>query len=56
MHMSEPSGLRLHRTGGRCVITVGSVVLFDYDEADVVMRKLAISVLRRLEFTGLARG
>src|ERR1019366_538705 len=50
--MPEPSGLRLHRTGGRCVITAGPAVLFDYDEADVVMRNLAISALRRLEFTG----
>jgi transposase-like protein len=50
--MPEPSDLRLHRAGGRCVITAGSVVLFDYDEADVVMRNLAISALRRLEFTG----
>jgi hypothetical protein len=50
--MPEPSDLRLHRAGGRCVITAGSVVLFDYDESDAVMRNLAISALRRLEFTG----
>src|SRR5712691_2738776 len=50
--MPEPSDLRLHRTGGRCVITAGSVVLFAYGESDVVMRNLAISALRRLGFTG----
>ena len=50
--MPEPSGLRLHKVNGRCVITAGPVVLFDYDVADVVMRNFAISALRRLGFTG----
>ncbi|MHB1597054.1 MAG: hypothetical protein ACYCO9_22885 [Streptosporangiaceae bacterium] len=31
--MPEPSDLRLHRAGGRCVVTAGSRVLFDYDAA-----------------------
>jgi hypothetical protein len=50
--MPEPSDLHLHTAAGRCVITVGPVVLFDYDAADVVMRNVAISALRRLGFTG----
>jgi len=50
--MPEPADLRLHKVNGRCVITAGPVVLFDYDGADVVMRNLAISALRRLGFTG----
>jgi hypothetical protein len=50
--MPDPSDLRLHKVNGRCVITAGPVVLFDYDGADVVMRNLAISALRRLGFTG----
>ena len=40
--MPEPSDLRLHTVNGRCVITAGPVVLFDYDGADVVMRNFAI--------------
>jgi hypothetical protein len=50
--MPEPSDLRLHAVNGRCVITAGPVVPFDYDAADVVMRNLAISALRQLGFTG----
>ena len=50
--MPAPRDLRLHRAGGRCVITVGSTVLFDYDAADTVMRNMAISALRRLGFPG----
>src|ERR1017187_9477507 len=50
--MPEPSDLRLHTVNGRCVITAGPVVLFDYDGADTVMRNFAISALRRLGFTG----
>src|ERR1035441_9031743 len=50
--MPEPRDLRLHRPGGRCVITVGGTVLFDYDAADTLMRNVAISALRRLGFTG----
>jgi transposase len=50
--MPEPSDLHLHTASGRCVITAGPVVLFDYDAADVVMRNVAITALRRLGFTG----
>ena len=50
--MPEPRDLRLHRTGGRCVITAGATVLFEYDAADTVMRNMAISALRRLGFPG----
>jgi hypothetical protein len=50
--MPEPRDLRLHHVGGRCVITVGGTVLFDYDAADTLMRNMAISALRRLGFPG----
>ena len=50
--MPEPADLRLHQAGGRCVVTVGSRVLFDYDAADAVMRNLAICALRQLGFAG----
>src|ERR1039458_6006379 len=50
--MPEPRDLRLHQAGGRCVITVGATVLFDYDSADTAMRNMAISALRQLGFTG----
>src|SRR5216684_1637927 len=50
--MPAPRDLRLHRVGGRCLITVGATVLFDYDAADTAMRNMAISALRRLGFAG----
>src|ERR1035441_8435200 len=50
--MPAPRDLRLHQAGGRCVITVGATVLFDYDAADTAMRTMAISALRQLGFTG----
>ncbi len=50
--MPEPADLRLHQAGGRCVVTVGSRVLFDYDAADAVMRNVAICALRQLGFAG----
>jgi hypothetical protein len=40
--------------GGRCVITAGTAVLFDYAAGDVVMRNMALAVLRRLGFGGRA--
>jgi hypothetical protein len=52
--MPEPSDLRMHQVDGRCVITAGSVVLFDFDEADVGMRNLALVSLRSLGFRGRA--
>ena len=50
--MPEPADLRLHQAGGRCLVTVGSRVLFDYDAADAVMRNVAICALRQLGFPG----
>lgn len=34
----EPGDPRMHEAGSRCVITVGSAVLFDYGAADLAMR------------------
>ena len=50
--MPEPSDLRMHRAGGRCIITCGAVTLFDYAEADIGMRNLALVSLRSLGFRG----
>jgi hypothetical protein len=50
--MPEPADLRLHRTGGRCVVSAGSRVLFDCPAGDVVLRNVAICALRQLGFTG----
>jgi hypothetical protein len=38
--MPEPRDLRMFTSGGRCVISGGSVVLFEYDAADTAMRTL----------------
>src|SRR5260370_10880770 len=50
--MPEPSDLRLHQAGSRIVISAGPAVLFDYAAGDTMMRDIAITVLRRLGFTG----
>ncbi len=50
--MPEPRDLRMHRAGGRCVITAGSVVLFDYEAGDTAMRNMALAALRQLKFPG----
>src|SRR5271169_5728356 len=50
--MPEPSDLRMHEHDGRCVITAGSTVLFDYAAGDVVMRNIALAALRQLGFKG----
>ena len=50
--MPEPGDLRMHRAGGRCVITCGTVTLFDYAEADIGMRNLVLVSLRSLGFRG----
>ena len=50
--MPEPRDLRLHEHDGRCVITAGSTVLFDYAAGDVVMRNIALAALRQLGFRG----
>ena len=52
--MPEPRDLRMHEHDGRCVITAGTVVLFDYAAGDVVMRNIALAVLRQLGFGGRA--
>src|SRR5271169_6765540 len=52
--MPEPRDLRMREHDGRCVITAGSVVLFDYAAGDVVMRNIALAVLRQLGFRGRA--
>jgi hypothetical protein len=44
----------MHQHDGRCVITAGAVVLFDYAAGDVVMRNVALAVLRQLGFRGRA--
>ena len=50
--MPEPRDLRMHEHDGRCVITAGPVVLFDYDAGDIVMRNIALAALRQLGFRG----
>ena len=52
--MPEPRDLRMHEHDGRCVITAGSVVLFDYAAGDIVMRNIALAALRQLGFRGRA--
>ena len=42
----------MHEAGGRCVITAGSVVLFDYEAGDTAMRNMALAALRQLKFPG----
>jgi transposase len=37
---------------GRCVITAGRVVLFEYAVGDAVMRNIALAALRQLGFKG----
>ncbi len=50
--MPEPCDLRMHHVGGRCVITAGPVVLFEYDADDLLMRNMALVTLRQLKFSG----
>src|SRR5712691_333523 len=50
--MPEPSDLRARQADGRCVISAGPAVLFDYAAGDTMMRDIAITVLRGLGFTG----
>ena len=52
--MPEARDLRMHQHDGRCVITAGTVVLFDYAAGDVVMRNIALAALRQLGFRGRA--
>ena len=50
--MPEPRDLRMRERDGRCVITAGPVVLFEYAAGDVVMRNIALAALRQLGFRG----
>ena len=50
--MPEPRDLRVQEHDGRCVITAGRVVLFEYAAGDVVMRNIALAALRQLGFKG----
>jgi len=46
--MPEPRDLRMHQADGWCVISAGSVVLFEYGAADTAMRNIALAALRQL--------
>ena len=50
--MPDPSNLHLERSGGRCLVMVGSAVLAEYAESDAVMRNFAVTVVRRAGFPG----
>jgi len=50
--MPEPRDLRMRQADGRCVISAGPVVLFEYDAADTAMRNIALATLRQLGFRG----
>ena len=52
--MPEPRDLRMREHDGRCVITAGQVVLFEYAAGDIVMRNIALAALRQLGFRGRA--
>ena len=52
--MPGPRDLRMRQEAGRCVITAGPVVLFEYDAGDILMRNMALVALRRLGFPGQA--
>ena len=44
--MPEPRDLRMREHDGRCVVTAGQVVLFEYAAGDIVMRNIALAALR----------
>jgi hypothetical protein len=50
--MPEPRDLRMREHDGRCVITAGQVMLFEYPAGDIVMRNIALAALRQLGFRG----
>ncbi|MGH3181263.1 MAG: hypothetical protein ACRDOE_05080, partial [Streptosporangiaceae bacterium] len=50
--MPDPSDLHLERSGGRCLVMVGSAVLAEYAGPDTVMRNFAVTVVRRAGFSG----
>jgi hypothetical protein len=45
--MPEPREVRMREHDGRCVITAGPVVRLEYVAGDIVMRNIALAVLRR---------
>jgi transposase len=50
--MPQPTDLRCARVDDQVVVTVGSILLFTFDSADVGMRNLAVATLRSLRFSG----
>jgi hypothetical protein len=50
--MPDPCDLHLERAEGRCLVMVGSAVLSEYGESDVVMRNFAVTTMRPAGFTG----
>src|SRR5260370_6766778 len=50
--MPDPCGLHLERSAGRCLVMVGSAVLPEYAESDVVMRNFAVTTMRLAGFSG----
>jgi len=50
--MPDPSDLHLERSGGRCLVMVGSAVLAEYAGSETVMRNFAVTVVRRAGFSG----
>ena len=50
--MPDPCDLHLERAAGRCLVMVGSAVLAEYAESDVVMRNFAVTTVRRAGFSG----
>ena len=50
--MPDPCDLHLERAAGRCAVMVGSAVLAEYAESDVVMRNFAVTTARLAGFGG----
>jgi hypothetical protein len=50
--MPDPRDLHLERSAGRCLVMVGSAVLSEYAESDVVMRNFAVTTVRLAGFSG----
>jgi Transposase protein len=50
--MPDPRDLHLERSAGRCAVMVGSAVLSEYAESDVVMRNFAVTTVRLAGFSG----
>ena len=51
-NMPDLCDLHLERAAGRCAMMVGSAVLSEYAESDVVMRNFAVTTARRAGFGG----